>query len=176
MRKTNLALVVASLAALLSPAIALSQKDPGVRSQTGVNAGQPLASVATSANDFAFFQTGLAQFIEHQTVTGDNPGLGPRFNLDSCGSCHKQPGVRRFSKCRAEPAKPGNRKRDREWQHQHHPVLRPSQRPGARSALPVLLRPIRQCQLQCTKRRGRRPVHRFRPVRCRELQSAATRI
>src|SRR5581483_2801509 len=27
----------------------------------------------------------------HQTVTGDNPGLGPRFNLDGCGGRHSQP-------------------------------------------------------------------------------------
>jgi CxxC motif-containing protein (DUF1111 family) len=56
-----------------------------------VNAGQPFASVSGNSNDFAFFQTGLAQFNEHQTVTGDNNGLGPRFNLDSCGGCHSQP-------------------------------------------------------------------------------------
>jgi CxxC motif-containing protein (DUF1111 family) len=65
--------------------------DPGVRSSTGVNAGQPLASVSGNPNDLAFFNTGLAQFNEHQTVTGDNPGLGPRFNLDGCGGCHSQP-------------------------------------------------------------------------------------
>src|SRR5207249_9891578 len=44
-----------------------------------------------SPNDLAFFQTAFAQFNEDQTVTGDNPGLGPRFNLDSCGACHSQP-------------------------------------------------------------------------------------
>jgi CxxC motif-containing protein (DUF1111 family) len=91
MKARKLALVLAFLASLLFPRIELAQTDPGVRSNTGVNAGQPLASVASSANDFTFFQTGLAQFTEHQTVTGDNPGLGPRFNLDSCGSCHSQP-------------------------------------------------------------------------------------
>jgi CxxC motif-containing protein (DUF1111 family) len=86
-----LALVVAFLAVLLFSGTALAQADPGVRSDTGINAGQPLASVSADANDSAFFQTGLAQFAEHQTVTGDNSGLGPRFNLDSCGSCHSQP-------------------------------------------------------------------------------------
>ena len=83
MKARKLALVVAFLAALLFPGIELAQTDPGVRSNTGVNAGQPLASVAGSANDSAFFQTGLAQFTEHHTVTGDNPGLGPLFNSDS---------------------------------------------------------------------------------------------
>jgi CxxC motif-containing protein (DUF1111 family) len=79
------------LALLFVSGIAVAQTDPGVRSNTGVNAGQPFASVSANANDLAFFQTGLAQFNEHQTVTGDNPGLGPRFNLDSCGACHSQP-------------------------------------------------------------------------------------
>src|SRR5437867_4163718 len=82
---------VLTLAALFFAGIAPAQTDPGVRSSTGVNAGQPFASVTASANDLAFFQAGLDQFSEHQTVTGDNPGLGPRFNLDSCGACHSQP-------------------------------------------------------------------------------------
>ncbi|HZS28743.1 MAG TPA: di-heme oxidoredictase family protein, partial [Candidatus Angelobacter sp.] len=77
--------------ALLFTGIALAQTDPGVRSNTGVNAGQPFASVTANPNDLAFFQSGLAQFNEHQTVTGDNPGLGPRFNTDGCGTCHSQP-------------------------------------------------------------------------------------
>jgi CxxC motif-containing protein (DUF1111 family) len=78
--------------ALLAAGAAYAQVvDPGVRSSTGINAGQPLASVSGNANDLAFFQAGLDQFNEHQTVTGDNPGLGPRFNLDGCGGCHSQP-------------------------------------------------------------------------------------
>jgi len=91
MKTTKLASVLVFFAALFFPGIALAQTDPGVRSTTGVNAGQPLASVTASPNDLAFFQTGLGQFNEHQTVTGNNPGLGPRFNLDSCGACHSQP-------------------------------------------------------------------------------------
>ncbi len=80
-----------TLATLLFTGIAFAQTDPGVRSTTGINAGQPFASVTANANDLAFFQAGLGQFNEHQTVTGDNPGLGPRFNLDGCGGCHSQP-------------------------------------------------------------------------------------
>src|SRR6267154_2059226 len=91
MKTTKLASIVAILAALFFTGTAFAQTDPGVRSNTGVNAGQPFASVTASPNDLPFFQTGLAQFNEHQTVTGDNPGLGPRFNLDSCGACHSQP-------------------------------------------------------------------------------------
>ncbi len=91
MKATKLTSMFACLATLLSPGTAFAQSDPGVRSNTGVNAGQPFASVTASPNDLAFFQSGFAQFNEHQTVTGDNPGLGPRFNLDSCGGCHSQP-------------------------------------------------------------------------------------
>jgi CxxC motif-containing protein (DUF1111 family) len=89
--KTARVVFALTLAVLFFVAVAYAQTDPGVRSNTGVNAGQPFASVTANNNDLAFFQTGLAQFNEHQTVTGDNPGLGPRFNLDSCGACHSQP-------------------------------------------------------------------------------------
>jgi CxxC motif-containing protein (DUF1111 family) len=86
----KLASVLAFLAAVFLPGLTFAQSDPGVRGNT-VNAGQPFASVTASANDLAFFNTGLGQFNEHQTVTGNNPGLGPRFNLDTCGGCHSQP-------------------------------------------------------------------------------------
>ena len=92
MKTVKLVSVFAFVVALLAAGAAFAQvNDPGVRSSTGVNAGQPLASVSGNTNDLAFFQAGLAQFNEHQTVTGDNPGLGPRFNLDGCGGCHSQP-------------------------------------------------------------------------------------
>src|SRR5579864_3658616 len=81
-----------NLAAPLLVGTALAQvNDLGVRSSTGVNAGQALASIKANPNDLTFFNNGLAQFNEHQAVTGNNPGLGPRFNLDSCGACHSQP-------------------------------------------------------------------------------------
>jgi len=50
-------------------------------------------------NDLDFFNAGLGQFNEHQTVTGDNPGLGPRFNLDSCGDVIR-------NRPRGDPAQP----------------------------------------------------------------------
>jgi CxxC motif-containing protein (DUF1111 family) len=83
---------VLTFTALFLAGTALAQTDPGVRSNTGVNAGQPLASVSVNANDLAFFQAGQSQFNEHQVVSGGaNNGLGPRFNMDSCGVCHSQP-------------------------------------------------------------------------------------
>jgi CxxC motif-containing protein (DUF1111 family) len=92
MKVTKVVLFVA-MTMLFLTGMAIAQTDPGVRSTTGVNAGQPLASVSANANDSAFFQTGLSQFNEHQTVTGNNVGLGPRFNLDGCGGCHSQPAI-----------------------------------------------------------------------------------
>jgi CxxC motif-containing protein (DUF1111 family) len=100
----KLASVLAFLVALFLPGLTFAQlKDPGVRKgdingqpvATGVTTTNPLplASVTANPNDLAFFTTGLKQFSEHQTVTGDNPGLGPRFNLDTCGGCHSQPTV-----------------------------------------------------------------------------------
>src|SRR6266581_1642179 len=91
MKTIKLVSVLALLAALLLPGPTFAQADPGVRSTTGGNAGQPFGSVTGNVNDLNFFQAGLAQFNEHQTVSGDNPGLGPRFNMDSCGACHSQP-------------------------------------------------------------------------------------
>src|SRR6516164_3256765 len=81
---------ILTLAVLFFAGTAFAQTDPGVRGGAA-GAGQPFASVTANANDSAFFQTGLAQFAETQTVTGDNPGLGPRFNSNGCGSCHSQP-------------------------------------------------------------------------------------
>jgi CxxC motif-containing protein (DUF1111 family) len=92
MNRWKLPLVALSLATLLFAGMAFAQTDPGVR-QGAAGAGQPFASVSANANDLAFFQTGLAQFNETQTVTGDNPGLGPRFNSNGCGSCHSQPAI-----------------------------------------------------------------------------------
>ena len=57
-------------------------KDPGVR--TGdAGAGGFLADL--TIQEQKFFQAGLEDFEEAEGV-GD--GLGPRFNLDSCGGCH----------------------------------------------------------------------------------------
>ncbi len=80
------------LASLIFASVAFAQTDPGVQGGNR-GTGAPFASVAGNANDNAFFTTGLAQFNENQTVTGDNPGLGPRFNSTGCGSCHSQPAV-----------------------------------------------------------------------------------
>src|SRR5262245_33252154 len=62
-------------------------RDPGVRGGPA-GAGMPLTGLNTDETDF--FTDGQADFAEAEGV-GD--GLGPRFNLDSCGGCHIQPAV-----------------------------------------------------------------------------------
>jgi CxxC motif-containing protein (DUF1111 family) len=40
-----------------------------------------------------YFAAGQDQFQETQAVTGEEPGLGPRFNFNSCSGCHGFPAV-----------------------------------------------------------------------------------
>ena len=60
-------------------------RDPGPRSALS-GAGDPLPGL--TASQLAAFQAGQAEF---QRAEGLGDGLGPRFNLDSCGGCHAQP-------------------------------------------------------------------------------------
>jgi CxxC motif-containing protein (DUF1111 family) len=69
--------------------------DPGVRGGT-IDAGGPLPGL--SAGQSATFALGLATFVAARSINGDQPnqpqeGLGPRFNSNSCSSCHSQPAV-----------------------------------------------------------------------------------
>ncbi len=67
--------------------------DPGVR-HAATDGGPPLALAGLSSEYLAFFQDGLSRFTTIESVSGgqDN-GLGPRFNSNSCSSCHSQPYV-----------------------------------------------------------------------------------
>jgi len=66
--------------------------DPGVRGGAP-GAGTPIAGLTTS--ELAFFNAGLTNFEEIDSVTGSVPntgnGLGPRFNGEGCAQCHAQP-------------------------------------------------------------------------------------
>src|SRR6516165_915346 len=59
--------------------------DPGVRGGDP-GAGGPLPGL--SPVEQGFFNAATSNFAEVETVPN---GLGPRFNLDSCGGCHAQP-------------------------------------------------------------------------------------
>jgi len=65
--------------------------DPGLRGGTP-GAGGPLPGL--TRDETAFFQDGLTRFATIESVSGGrNNGLGPRFNSNSCLSCHSQPAV-----------------------------------------------------------------------------------
>jgi CxxC motif-containing protein (DUF1111 family) len=84
------------VAAMTSCATASNQPatppvDPGVR---GGAPGAGTALKGLTADETAFFQDGLVRFSQIESVTGgQNNGLGPRFNSNSCLSCHVQPSV-----------------------------------------------------------------------------------
>jgi CxxC motif-containing protein (DUF1111 family) len=83
------AVATTTTAATSTPATTTTAKarDPGVRAGAGA-AGGPIAGL--TANQTKFFQAGLVDFVEQETV---EEGLGPTMNLDSCGGCHAQPAV-----------------------------------------------------------------------------------
>src|SRR6267378_6384108 len=58
--------------------------------------GPPPPLAGLTADEKAFFQDGLTRFNSVKVVfstTGDNAGLGPRYNSNQCASCHLQPFV-----------------------------------------------------------------------------------
>jgi len=71
-----------------------SQTDPGARAGAA-GAGGAISGLTTKESKY--FSAGLDAFNETSSVTGSiagtEPGLGPRFNLDSCAGCHKHPAV-----------------------------------------------------------------------------------
>ncbi len=68
--------------------------DPGVR-KAATDGGEPLYLPGLTDEDLVFYRDGLARFSEVDGVsgalTGEGLGLGPRFNSNSCASCHQQP-------------------------------------------------------------------------------------
>jgi CxxC motif-containing protein (DUF1111 family) len=83
---------VLALGMLFLAGMAFAQTDPGVQSGNRGTGG----SIINPANDpngfYVFFQDGLTRFQEVEAVSNaTNVGLGPRFNSNSCSSCHAQP-------------------------------------------------------------------------------------
>jgi len=67
--------------------------DPGVQAANR-NTGAGLPSLSSNDGSMQFFQDGLDRFKEVETVSNSaHVGLGPRFNSNSCVSCHSQPAV-----------------------------------------------------------------------------------
>src|SRR5882757_2984117 len=89
----TLAAVLIGLSVLGSLPSLAQAVDPGVRQAPADNGPSPPLAGLT-ADELAFFQDGLARFASVKVVvsaTGDNSGLGPRFNSNQCSSCHLQP-------------------------------------------------------------------------------------
>ena len=76
------------------PGVAKPPVDPGVRGGFS-GGGGPLPGL--TADELTLFNQGLDVFLEIDSVSGAIPntggGLGPRFNGNSCSSCHAQPAV-----------------------------------------------------------------------------------
>ena len=89
------AALLVGLSVLGSTAALAQATDPGVRHAAADN-GPPPPLAGLTPDELAFFQDGLARFSSVKVVlspTGDNSGLGPRFNSNQCSSCHLQPFV-----------------------------------------------------------------------------------
>ena len=92
--------VMFSLVALLVAAMAVILEAQFTATDPGVRGGAPGAGGAIpglTVKESKFFDAGLDAFQEVDSVSGTIPGtgsgLGPRFNSDSCASCHAQPTV-----------------------------------------------------------------------------------
>ncbi|HUJ41258.1 MAG TPA: di-heme oxidoredictase family protein [Candidatus Acidoferrales bacterium] len=88
-----LSLLVLSFAAVATSESQTRAHDPGPRAGS-VGAGSPVSGL--SAAQSTAFTDGMSRFVSVDSVSGtlageDDGGLGPRFNSNSCGSCHAQP-------------------------------------------------------------------------------------
>src|SRR5258707_3836660 len=77
------------LAALLTATCCFAQSDPGPRGGTA-GAGAAIGGLTPGELDF-FNNHGVPQFSQVEAVAD---GLGPRFNLDSCGGVRHPPAPR----------------------------------------------------------------------------------
>ena len=86
-------LVVCAVSFVLSTVV-MAQNDPGPR---GGSPGAGAALANLSLKEAKFFDAGADAYGEvasvTASVTGTEPGLGPRFNSTSCASCHAHPAM-----------------------------------------------------------------------------------
>jgi len=79
-----------------APAAQAQARDPGVR-RAATDGGPPVPLPGLSADELEYFQNGVTRFQTVEVVSGatsmQGNGLGPRFNSNSCSSCHAQPYV-----------------------------------------------------------------------------------
>jgi len=82
-------LTVATVSIVGTVGVLSAQTDPGVRGGAP-SAGGPIKGLTQGELDFFNIQA-TPDFIQVEDVP--NNGLGPRFNLDSCGGCHVHPAM-----------------------------------------------------------------------------------
>src|ERR1700723_1893973 len=84
-------------ALVLLAGMAIAQTDPGVQGAgRGTGAALPSVLANNPSGVLSFFNDGLSRFQAVESVSNSpkgNNGLGPRFNSNSCSSCHAQPAV-----------------------------------------------------------------------------------
>ena len=77
-----------------SQAVLGQPSDPRIRHAATDN-GPPAPMPGLGQDEMEYFSDGLARFsiveVVSGAVAGQGNGLGPRFNSDSCLSCHAQP-------------------------------------------------------------------------------------
>jgi CxxC motif-containing protein (DUF1111 family) len=87
--------LLTAIGMLCSVAVA-QPSDPGVRKSPS-DKGPPAPLPQLNRDEAAFFEDGLVRFNTIEGVSGapagQGNGLGPRFNSNSCASCHSQPFV-----------------------------------------------------------------------------------
>ena len=138
--------------------------DPGVRGGPP-GAGRQIPGLTD--NQKAFFLAGMADFNQFQSVKGTvantGPGLGPRFNGESCGQCHSQPAM-------GGTSLPTN------------PQMTAANDQGATNLIPFFITtngPVREARFPYQSDMGTPDggsVHDFRPRRREGLQSFAARF
>lgn len=94
-RQNGWVLILAAMVWVLVGSVSLAaQTDPGVR---GGAAGAGTAVKGLSPGQLNMFNVGSTTFQQTASVSGKisgtRIGLGPRFNSESCTSCHSQPAV-----------------------------------------------------------------------------------
>jgi len=94
LRKAGVMLALAIAVTCLC-GISRAQTDPGVQSgNRGTGAALSSVQADDNAGILALFNDGQGRFQDVETVSGaGDTGLGPRFNSNSCSSCHAQPAL-----------------------------------------------------------------------------------
>ena len=91
----SLLMMLCAFACVFAAVVVMAGNDPTDPGLRGGNAGAGGSMANLTVKEAKFFDAGLDEFEEVQSVTGSvagtEEGLGPRFNSNSCVSCHAHP-------------------------------------------------------------------------------------